>query len=71
VAPVAAAQGQAAEREHQAVAVVEVTLTRPVESGADHRHTAESFAAELAGGTGEGWQESTRRVKNVRVTPVQ
>jgi hypothetical protein len=59
-----------ADREYQAVAVVEVTLTRSLEGNANHQSAADSAAAELGQGTGDDWQEAGRRVKSVQVRPI-
>jgi hypothetical protein len=60
----------AADREYRTVAVVEVTLARSLEADANHQDAADSAAAELAQGTGDGWQETGRRVKSVQVRQV-
>jgi hypothetical protein len=56
-------------RRYVTQAVLEVTLIRQVEDGADHQQTADAAAADLANGTPEGWTEGARRVKSVRVLP--
>lgn len=64
--PAAAATEEPARR-FNAVAVVEVTLSRAVDEGADHSQTADAAAADLAGATSNEWTETGRRVKSVRV----
>jgi hypothetical protein len=58
------------DREYQTVSVVEVTVVRPVEAGADHGSAADQAAADLAGVTPDGFEETGRRVKTVQVRPV-
>lgn len=64
--PAAAATEEPARR-YNTVAVVEVTLSRAVDEGADHSQTADAAAADLQGGTSTEWTETARRVKSVRV----
>lgn len=63
----AVAETERPARRFNTVAVVEVTLSRAVEEGANHGQTADAAAADLQGGTSEGWVETNRRVKSVRV----
>lgn len=64
------AAGGAAEREHQVVAVLELTVTRPMEAGSAHQRAADEAVAELTRGGSDGWQETSRRVKAVQIRPV-
>lgn len=63
----AAAETEQPARRYNTVAVVEVTLSRAVEEGANHSQAADAAAADLQGGTPNEWTETTRRVKSVRV----